>query len=304
MSYLAEHGSASAGRGGSAPGWGISLEQRLDIMDQHGVAMQVLSVGATTPYLENEVNGAYAARLANDLFLEIGAQRTGRFGIFGTLPLPHVDAALAETERCLGELHMLGVTLGCSIAGRPLDEPEFSPLFEELDHRGAVLFIHPQGVGATGPLVQGPGLRPLVGLPFEDTVSSVRLALSGWIDRYPNIRVIVPHLGGMLPYLFGRFDYTLEALEGQPAGDWRLERQVIQGLRRFWFYTVRNHPPALRCACETLGADRLVFGSDFPFLVGDQFTRCVNYIGESGLAEEDARAILDGNAAALLGLAE
>ena len=117
------------------------------------------------------------------------AQHGGHFAAIAALPLPHVDAALAELTRALDDLGMVGVSLGCSIVGRPLDEAAFEPMFAELDRRGAVLFLHPVGRGC-GSLLEGFDLNFPLGAPFEDTVAALRLILAGIVDRYPRLRII------------------------------------------------------------------------------------------------------------------
>src|SRR5919199_4006660 len=202
MSYIARHGREGTGK---AEGSRITLEERLELLDRVGIDLQVLSISSSTPYTLPEAAVIEASRLANDLYVELCHQYPGRYAAFATVPLPYVDPSLAELERTLAMPEVLGVTLGCSIAGRPLDDPAFAPLFEEMNRRGTVLFLHPQGVGA-GPGSADYGLTWLVGAPFEDTITALRLVFSGWLRRYPRIRTIVPHLGGPLPFLKQRVD--------------------------------------------------------------------------------------------------
>jgi len=193
--------------------------------------------------------------------------------------------------------------VGCSVAGRPLDDPAFDPFFAELDRRGAVLFLHPVGAGA-GPNTEQYGLTWMIGAPVEDTVAALRLVLSGLTTRYPRVRIIVPHLGGTLPFLFQRLDDAAERHRASARDELPIEDPPSDLIRRLWFDTVNQYPAALRCACEAFGADRLMLGTDFPYLAGPKFLGCVTYVQQSGLADQDVRAILDGNAEELLGLAQ
>jgi aminocarboxymuconate-semialdehyde decarboxylase len=305
LDYLAEHGSPELGAGARvAPGAGVSIEGRIALLDEVGINLQVVSTGSSMPYLANAARAVEAARMANDLYAELCAQYPARFAGFGTVPLPHVEAALAETARCLDEFGMLGITLGCSVAGRQLDDPAFAPFWAELDRRGTVVFLHPQGVGC-GPDTRDFGMAWLVGAPVEDTAAALRLIMAGMLDRYPGVKVIVPHLGGVLPFLAQRIaDLTAHSVARQRAQD---QAPAIQGpprayFRRLWYDTVSSHPAALRCACETFGADRLLLGTDFPYLAGPQWAPLVRYVEEAGFSAEDTAAILGGNAEALLGL--
>jgi len=278
----------------AAPGSGLNLEQRLELLDRFNIRVQVLCVGAHQPYLAGASEATTAARLANDLYAEVRQKYRGRFEAFATLPLPHVDAALKELERAMDVLGVVGVNVGCSVAGRALDDRAFEPLFAELDRRGAVLFLHPVGAGC-GPFLDDLALNFTLGAPFEDSIAALRLVVSGMIHRYPRIRVIVPHLGGTLPFLRMRLDGSL-------AG--RTDYKPSEYLKRLWFDTVNENIASLHCAREAYGADRLLFGTDFPHVFGARFERCTTYIQQSGLPEEEKTAILDRNAQALLGLAD
>ena len=188
------------------------------------------------------------------------------------------------------------------MAGRQLDDPLFTPFWAELDRRKAVLFIHPIGVGCPGS--EAYGLTWMVGAPFEDTITALRLVLSGVTTRFPNVRIIVPHLGGTLPFLIQRLDDSADRERGRggsgaPFGTDELPSRMV---KRLWFDTVNSYPAAVRCACEAYGADRLMLGTDWPYLAGPKFKRCVTYIEQAGLPKTDVEAILERNAEALLGI--
>jgi aminocarboxymuconate-semialdehyde decarboxylase len=307
LDFIASRGDPALGRGArTAPGAHYTIEERLGLLDEVGIDLQVLSVGSSTPYLADQGDAVAGARLANDAYVDLCRQHPRRFAAFGTVPLPHVDAALAEAARCLDELGMLGIALGCSIAGRQLDDPAFAPFWAELDRRGTVVFLHPQGVGC-GPGTADYGMAWLVGAPVEDTVSALRLVFSGLLDRYPGVRIIVPHLGGVLPFLVQRIDDLMRHSVGrQPPG---AQAPTVEGppsryYRRMWYDTVNSHPAALRCACESFGADRLLLGTDYPYVMGPAWAPLVRYVEDAGLSQADTAAILGGNAQALLALPE
>ena len=200
-------------------------------------------------------------------------------------------------EHALDQLHMVGVTVATSVLGRSLADPEFEPLFAELDRRGAVLYIHPAGVSACSPLIANYGLTWPIGAPIEDSISATQLIFKGIPVRYPRIKIINSHLGGALPMLLQRLDNQYRWAAPQMT-----EPPGTQA-KRMWYDTVGHfHVPALRCACESFGADRLVLGTDFPYLSGDGYRRSVSYIQDAGLSTSDAHRILDTNAASLLKL--
>ncbi|MBT2450233.1 amidohydrolase [Streptomyces sp. ISL-43] len=274
------------------------LGHRFALMDRAGIAHQVLSVPPQSPHLPRESDAVALAREVNETYAELVARWPGRFRAFAALPLPHVDAALVELAYALDELGMAGVAVTTTVRGRTLADPLFHPLYEELDRRGAVLYVHPAGEGAGSPLITGHHMTWMVGAPVEDTVAVMHLVLAGLPLRYPGMRILASHLGGALPMLVRRLDDHLAYESPQTP-----EAPSVAA-RRLWYDTVAHcHGPALAAAAASFGADRLVLGTDFPYEDGEVFVRSVSYITESGLAPRDAAAILDTNAAALLGTA-
>lgn len=272
------------------------LAARLDLMDSVKVQMQVLSPSPQLPYFENEAHATEAARMINDLYADLVGRYPDRFAAFATTPFPHVEASLAEVERALDVPGMVGVTMATTVLGRSLVDPAFEPFYAELDRRGAVLYVHPAGAGACSPLISSYGLTWPIGAPIEDTIAVTHLIVKGIPLRYPHLKIINSHLGGALPMLLQRLDNQYSwAVPETP------ELPSLQA-RRMWYDTVGHfHVPALRCACESLGADRLVLGTDFPYLPGEWYRRSVTFIEDAGLPESDVHRILETNAEALLG---
>jgi len=211
--------------------------------------------------------------------------------------MPHIDASVAEMRRALGELHLTGIAMNTSVLGHALVDPGYEPIFSELNTMSAVLYLHPAGNGACSPLIGDYHLTWMVGAPVEDTISIMQLITHGIPARYPNIKIINSHLGGALPMLLQRADdqYRWEA-PGTP------ERPSVAA-RRMWYDTVgHGHVPALRCAIDSFGADRLLLGTDFPYENGDTFVRAIDYISDPQIDADAARAILEQNAGALLNI--
>ncbi|HLH78267.1 MAG TPA: amidohydrolase family protein [Candidatus Binataceae bacterium] len=271
------------------------LEARLRDMDRARVKMQVLSAGAHGPYFARPEDAIVAARTANDTYAEVVRRHPGRFALFASTPLPHLDAAMRELERAIDELHAVGVNVTTSVLGKPIADPAFDPFFEELNRRRAALFIHPAGVGACSPHVEEYGLTWAIGAPIEDTVVALQLIARKFPQRYPEIRIVISHLGGALPMLIARLDHLMP-LFGTP-----LDEKPSATARRMWYDTVaHNSSPALRCAGDTLGWDRLVLGSDYPYQSAQWYQGCVEYIESCGRPAADVRAILEDNPAAVL----
>ncbi|WP_234322087.1 amidohydrolase family protein [Streptomyces sp. NRRL B-24720] len=284
-------------RGIGADATEADLDRRFALMDQAGIDLQVLSVAPQSPHLTGEPDAVALAASANESYAELVARFPGRFRAFAALPLPHVDAALREAVHALDDLGAVGVGVTTTVLGRTLADPLFDPLYEELDRRGAVLYIHPAGEGAASPLITGHNMTWMVGAPVEDTVAVMHLILAGIPVRYPRMRILASHLGGALPLLPRRLDNHL-AFESPETPELP---SVAVG--RLWYDTVSHaHAPALVAAAASFGATRLVLGTDFPYEDGEVFLRAVDHIADSGLAPEEVRMILDTNAADLLGL--
>ncbi len=289
---------AAAARGLGAGG-GAELEARLRLMDRAGVEMQVLSACPQLPYGENKEKAARAARFVNDQYAELAEGHRDRFGAFASLPMPHLDESIGEMRRTLDELGMAGVAMNTTVLGHALVEPGYEPVFAELNRRSAVLYLHPAGNSACSPLIGDYHLTWMVGAPVEDTISVMHLITHGIPLRYPNIKIINSHLGGALPMLLQRADdqYRWEAPE--------TPEPPSVAARRMWYDTVgHGHVPALRCAIDSFGADRLLLGTDFPYENGDTFVRAVDYINDPQIDVSAARSILDHNASALLGIGQ
>jgi predicted TIM-barrel fold metal-dependent hydrolase len=300
LDLLVDLGKADAGMArGLGAGGGAELEARLRLMDRAGVQMQVLSACPQLPYGGDEKKAAQAARFVNDQYAALGAGHPGRFAAFAALPLPHLDQALSELGRALDELGMAGVAMNTTVLGHALVEPGYQAIFAELNRRSAVLYLHPAGNSACTPLISDYHLTWMVGAPVEDTISIMQLITTGLPARYPNIKIINSHLGGALPMLLQRADdqYRWEAPD--------TPEPPSVAARRMWYDTVgHGHVPALRCAIDSFGADRLMLGTDFPYENGDIFVRAVDYISDPQIDPAAARAILDHNASALLGIGQ
>jgi 6-methylsalicylate decarboxylase len=298
LDLLIDLGKADAGAArGLDAGGGAELEARLRLMDRAGVEMQVLSASPQLPYSEDREKSAQVARFVNDQYAELVGRYPDRFRAFAALPMPNVEESLGEMGRALDELRMAGVVMNTTVLGRALVEPDYEPIFAELNNRSAVLYLHPAGNSACSPLISEHHLTWMVGAPIEDTISVMHLITNGVPMRYPNIKIINSHLGGALPMLVQRADdqYRWEAPD--------TPEPPSVSARRMWYDTVgHGHVPALRCAIDSFGADRLVLGTDFPYENGDAFVRAVDHINDTQIGASAARAILDKNASALLGI--
>jgi 6-methylsalicylate decarboxylase len=280
----------------SATATSADLAERLSMMDAAEVDMQILSPGGPMPYFETAGAAIESAKIANDRYRELVDRYPGRFGAFGLMPLPHVDASIQEASRCLDELGVAGIGIGTWILGQSIADERYAPFYAELDRRGAVLYVHPSGAGAGSPLIAPFNLTWVVGAPFEDTLAAVHLIFSGVLQRYPNIKVLVSHIGGALPVMLGRLDFLYR--DELPAMD--VEPSVLA--RQMWYDSVAHGDTlAIETTVSAFGSDRVVLGSDFPYQLDDAYTDSVRFLHRSRLSAADAEAVAATNAGGLLG---
>lgn len=255
---LAAGGISEAG-GRPFPAW--DLEEELAFMDRHGIGTAMLSVSAPGVFFGDSGLARELARMSNEFLAELVAEYPHRFGAFAVLPLPDVDAALAELAFACDELGLDGVGLLSSVDGRYMGDPAYDPLWDELERRGAVAFMHPHAPDEYVP----PGLglpTSLIEFVFETTRAVATLLFTGTLERCPRVRLILPHAGGTVPYV------ALRLCLGQfwPGLQEQVPRGVLPYLQRLYYDTALSAAPfALRSLQELVEGSHILFGSDYPF---------------------------------------
>jgi 6-methylsalicylate decarboxylase len=181
------------------------IKGRLALMDMAGVEKQVLSPHRP-PYLRDEAECVKALHLLNDGYADLAHRYPTRIASYVMLPLPHIDASLREMERGFDQLGCVGVNMHVTCFNRSVAETEFEPIYAEMNRRGAVLFVHPSTNGACTPLINDYNFTAAVGTSVEDACFVLHMIAKQIPHRYPNIKFIVPHLGGPIPMLLNRLD--------------------------------------------------------------------------------------------------
>ena len=236
------------------PSWDADTTRQ--VMDRHDIAAAVLSVSTPGVHLGDDAEARAMARDVNDYAAQMVADHPGRFGFFATLPLPDVDGALAELERASDTLDADGVVLLANHRGIYLGDARFDPVFDELQRRRAVVFVHPSLV---------PGLEPIAGVPpfiadflLDTTRAAVNLARTGTLERCPDVRIVLAHAGGFLPYAAHRLAFAASG-----------HADVVHGLsllRRYYFdIALSGSPTALPSLLAFADPTRVTFGSDWPY---------------------------------------
>lgn len=240
------------------PGWpDWDPDRHLELMDACGIATSVLSISSPGTHFGDDPAARRLSREVNEAGATLHADHPERFGHLASLPLPDVDGALAEAAYALDELGSDGVTVETNVGGHYLGDPAFTPLWSELDRRGAVVFVHPTSPPHAAALTAGRP-RPMLEFVFDTARTYTDLVLSGTLARFPEIRWIATHGGGALPLLADRIELFRTAF-GTGEGD-----PVPEQLQTLWFDTAGTpFPHQVPILERTLGVERLVYGSDF-----------------------------------------
>jgi len=278
--------------GFAAPQW--SAEGALAMMDRVGIATGMLSVSSPGVHFGNDANARLMARHVNEFAARTMADHRGRFGGFASLPLPDVDGALQEIAYSLDTLKLDGIVMLTNFNGVYLGDKRLDPVFDELNRRSAVVFIHP-----TSPICwQQSALgypRPMIEFTFDSTRAVVNLIFSSTTARCPKIRFIVPHAGGTLPFLarrIGMFGRVLGAgLTGAPV--------IAEEQLRRLYYDLAGSPGsnALAPLLEMTETSHVLYGSDYvhtPEAVVS--AHLAELLSSKLLSADDFRAIGRGNA--------
>ncbi len=238
------------------------------------------------------------ARLANDEMAALVQRHPDRFvGFAAALPLNDTEAALAEINRAVNELHALGAQVYTNMQGTPLDDPRFEPIFDTLEGLGRTVWLHPTR-NATWPdypteTESDYGLWWSIGWPYETAAALSRLVYSGVMERHPNLKLIAHHGAGMVPH----FSARLAMGPGFRQVKDLLPRPPLDYFRRFYADTALfGAPHAVRCVLDFFGPDHVVFGTDMPLGPPGAIEATIADIEAVGLSDKDRSTVYAGTA--------
>jgi predicted TIM-barrel fold metal-dependent hydrolase len=234
---------------------------KLADMDAAGIGIAALSINDPGPERFG-ADGPTVARMANDFIAAVVERYPARFFGLAVLPLQDMPAALAELDRCVDQLGMKGILLYSNLDGKFPDEPEFRPLFRRAEQRDLPVLLHP-AYPVTYEETKGHEMTGGLGLMFDTTIALTRIILAGIPEQHPRLKLVCPHVGGALPYLIGRIDHQTQVLK---RGAGNITKAPSEYLRQIYLDTVSPLPMAIRYAYDFIGADRLLFGSDHPWV--------------------------------------
>lgn len=274
------------------------VEARLAAMDEGGIDTAVISPNVQLYFYWADAAGAADfCRFSNDSMARFVASSGGRLQGTAQLPMQDADLAVRELDRAVNELGLVGAEIGPEIEGTPLDDPAVAPVLQAAQRLGVPLILHPYYVGPR-PGLGDFYLTNLVGNPLSTTICAARLILSGTLDRLTTLELVLMHGGGFLPYQVGRLDHGWRVRPEAKA-----PRQApSEYLTRFTYDTITHRPQALRYLLDVVGAERVAYGTDFPFdMAGGSFA---DQTGDAGLNDEERQSVANGNARKLFGLKE
>jgi aminocarboxymuconate-semialdehyde decarboxylase len=239
---------------------------RLATMDQAGIDVSIVSLTCPNVYWGTEATSVEAARESNDSMADAERAYPGRIRWFTSLPWQYPTRAVEELART-SDQGAAGVMVLANVAGRSLTEPFFEPIWAEIDRRALPVLVHPgEPPGADLMDMGSYDLSWSVGFMFDTTLAITRMVFDGFLDQFPNLKLIVAHGGAALPYLVGRFE---KGDEVELPSRRRMTAHPLEYLRRMYYDCITYDLGALRYLISVVGADRVLFGTDWPHQVHD-----------------------------------
>jgi aminocarboxymuconate-semialdehyde decarboxylase len=273
------------------------IAYRETVLEQAGVDRQVVTMTTPGTHVETPERAAELARIVNDSYARVMAERGQRFLAFGTLPLNNPQASVAELARASSQLGLKGFQLFSNVNGVALSDERYWPLYEKAAALNLVFIIHPTSpVGVEA--MTDYWLMPLLGFTFDTSLAAAKLIFSGVVERFPQIKWVLCHAGGTLPYLAERLDRGFEAFKECREN---IDRPPSEYLKDFYYDTVNFDPRALQLAVDFAGADHVLAGSDYPHQIGS-LEKMIAVMEALNLSEADKEKIRSGNAQELLRL--
>ena len=271
------------------------VARRLEDMDRVGIDVEVVSLSTPNVFFAEGRGQVPVARMVNDAYAGLVAEHPRRFKGFASIPMDDPDAALAELHRAIDVLKLNGVILLSNIRGRALTAPAYRPFFEEANRMRLCIFLHPMLPANAEPFAEYV-LGPLVGFPFDTTLAVARMCYDGLLRDFPDIRWIIAHIGGAVPYLMERMDNGFRDFAECRV---KIDQLPSVYLKRLYYDTVTFSPYTLNMARDLVGSDHLVMGSDYPHKLGS-IDRAISSIESLNIPQSEKQKIFEGTALSIL----
>jgi aminocarboxymuconate-semialdehyde decarboxylase len=271
------------------------VSRRLEDMDRAGIDVEVISLSTPNVFFTTAEHQPRVARMINDSYAKLIATHPARFKGFASIPMDAPDAALAELHRAIDELKLNGVILLSNIGGKPLTSPEYRPFFAEANRMKLCIFLHPM-IPANSDAFREYVLGPIIGFPFDTSLAVARMCYDGMFAEFPDIRWIIGHLGGAVPYLMERMDNGYRDFTECRT---KIDQLPSFYLKQLYYDTVSFSQHTLMMVRNMVGADHMVMGSDYPHLLGS-IERAVSSIEGLEIREAEKEAIFSTTALKIL----
>lgn len=289
----------------------LTIEERLALLDQFGIEKAVFSFPSVYLFMRDEQNQVAErqeiSEFINDYFAQLHQSYPTRAFFMANVALTvatteaDVNWSIMELRRAIEELGLQAVCIPTNIAGMPISDPLFEPFFDEVERLGVPLYIHPESPYCIEKMTQN-FLFAIVGFPADEALMVANLILPAspgslnFLDRHPDLKIIITHLGGSIPYFYSR-------LRLSPAAAW-LPKPPEEYLKHFYYDTAIGNPEALRFLIKFLGsANQIIFGTDHPYVPAAEAST-IAYIQETGLSKKRLKKIYFKNAEELFGIGD
>ena len=271
------------------------VSKRIEDMDRVGIDVEVVSLSTPNVFFTTAEHQPRVARMINDSYAELIVKHPKRFKGFASIPMDAPDAAVSELHRAINDLKLNGVVLLSNIGGKPLTSPDYRPFFAEANRMSLCIFLHPM-LPANADSFREYVLGPIIGFPFDTSLAVARMCYDGMFEDFPDIRWIIGHLGGAVPYLMERMDNGFRDFADCRA---KIDKLPSEYLKRLHYDTVSFSQHTLTMVRNMVGADHMVMGSDYPHLLGS-IDRAVSSIEGLEIDNEEKKAIFSGTALKIL----
>lgn len=275
-------------------------EQRLKDIDGYGIDIQMISLTIPSVELIPAAEGVVWARRVNDYFAEVCAKYRGRYYAYATLPYQDVKESVKELRRAKDDLDAKGIMMFSNIDGKPIYDPEFLPIWEAAEALDMPVFLHPAPPVTKEAMGKVRMPLPLYGYILDTTMAVTGLIFNGILEKFPALKIIHAHLGGVFPYMVGRINDCFKtyakdfgfSLEREPSAYYQ---------RNVYIDAISFYLPAMKCALDFVGPDHILIGTDYAHPIGGP-DRIVGFVNQLGLGQEDNEKVFYKNAARIFHL--